>query len=183
MKNLSEAGATPIPMALNTGVFMTRSIPHLPRKVLLRDSRIAMRMIQAWDLYNSGTRVLEIFLKEQDKLSDERYWELLRTVWVVAGSVEHAPVFRGLFTSKRPRRHLFSTPEDAAVLRSLPARIEVHRATDDPLDGGLSWSLSRAFVHEYRQIFAKAIIISRWVDKSEVFAYIGRARESEVILL
>lgn len=183
MKSLSEIGQVPLSAARNTSVFMTRRMPHLPRKALLRDSRIAQRLIQAWDVHHSGARVLEIFLKEQDNLSDERYWEMLRTAWVVAGSVERAPVFRELFTSRRPCRHWFSTPEDAAVLRSLPDHIEVHRATNDPLDGGLSWSISRAYVEEYREIFGKAIIISRTINKADVFAYIARNRESEIILL
>lgn len=172
-----------LPQARNVGVPMTRRHHDLPRKVLLRDSKIAQRMIHAWDVHKDAAQLLSIFLKEKDKLSHQRYWELLRTAWILAGSVANASKFRELMTARRPHGHCFSTPEDAAVLRSLPQRIELHRATDDPLDGGLAWSLDRAYVEEYREMFRKAMIISRTVDKADVFAYIGRNRESEIIIL
>ena len=66
----------------NEAIPMTRRYPNLPNKVLKRDSGIARKIITAWDLEKDAEKVLSIYLKECKNLSDERYWELSRTVWL-----------------------------------------------------------------------------------------------------
>jgi hypothetical protein len=169
-------------MKNNEAVPMTRRYPNLSGKVLRRDSEIVKKIIAVQDSHN-GDLVFEIYMKEQKNLSDERYWELLRTVWILSGNMERVQLFRKLMQSTRKQRFYFSTPEEAKFLRELPSELSVHRATNDSADGGLSWTLSHEYAVKYQQMFQKKIIISRLIDKSTVFAYIERNNESEILIL
>ena len=146
---------------------------------MARDAKIAVRIIHAWDTNKDEDEVLNIFLKEKDNLSDERYWELLRTVWVICGSVGRSDLFRSLMLSKRKQRFYFSTPEEHEKLRSLPDKFEVYRACNTSNATGMSWTLSREYVELYKQNYGKDTILTRVVDRSEVFAYINRNNEEE----
>lgn len=167
----------------NEAVPMTRRYPKLPNKVLKRDSEIVRKIITAWDLENDADKVLSIYLKESNNLSDERYWELLRTVWVICGSVENADLFRKLMQSSRKEKYYFSTPEEAKFLRELPDQVEVFRATNNINDNGLSWTLSKEYAEWYKTAYQKDKVISQVINKKQIFAYIERNLESEVVVL
>ncbi len=137
----------------NELVPMTRRYPFLPQKVLKRDSEIAKKIIYAWDSEHSIEKVLSIYLKENKNFSDERYWEMMRTVWIIAGSVETAPTFRKLMTANRKEKYYFSTPEEAKKLREMPETFEVYRATNGENDGGLSWTVSKEYAEWYKQAY------------------------------
>ncbi len=171
------------PIGNNELVPMTRRYPNLPKKVLQRDSKITKRIMMAWDVDGDPEKVLAIFLKERRMLSHERYWELMRSVWIIAGSVENSELFRKLMQANRRSRYFFSTPEEAKKLRELPDTFNVFRATNDSADGGLSWTLSKQYAEHYKQEFDKEMIVMRKVNKSDVFAYIERNNESEIIIL
>lgn len=162
---------------------MTRRFPQLPKKVLMRDSKIVAKLVLAWDLEQDSEKVLDIYLKEQNNLSDERYWELMRTVWILCGSVENADTFRKLMQSKRKQKHYFSTPEEAKKLREMSDSFEAYRATNDPKDGGLSWTISKEYALYYKETFDKSILLSGEFYKKDVFAYIERNNEYEIIIL
>lgn len=168
----------------NEFVPMTRRFhAHLPQKVLKRDAKIAGRIVWAWDVEHDQQKVLQIFLKEQNNLSPERYWELLRTVWIVCGSLETIDVFRKLFTANKRSRYCFSTPEEAAQLRDLPQFFDAYRACNSENDGGISWTLSKEYAEWYKEAYKKEMIISRVVCKNDVFALINRNNEHEIIML
>lgn len=166
----------------NEAVPMTRRYPKLSNKVLKRDSEIVRKIITAWDLEKNADKVLSIYLKESKNLSDERYWELLRTVWVLCGSVENSDLFRKLMQSNRKEKYYFSTPEEAKFLRELPEQIEVYRATNNN-DNGLSWTLSKEYAEWYKTAYQKEKVISQVINKKQIFAYIERNLESEVVVL
>ena len=167
----------------NEAIPMTRRYPNLPNKVLKRDSEIVRKIITAWDLENDAEKVLAVYLKERKNLSDERYWELLRTVWVLCGSVENANLFRTLMLSNRKEKYYFSTPEEAKFLRELPEHVEVFRATNNINDNGLSWTLSKDYAEWYKNAYQKDKVISQVINKKQIFAYIERNLESEVVVL
>lgn len=166
----------------NEKVEMSRRYPDLPHKVLRRDSEIVKRIISAWDIENDSEKVLSIYLKENKNLSDERYWELLRTVWIISGSVSNVDIFKKLMTSSRKEKYYFSTPEDAKKLREMPDIIEVYRAANNENDG-ISWTTSLEYAQWYKEAYQKSMIISRLAHKNEVFAYIQRNLEFEIIIL
>ena len=167
----------------NELVPMTRRYPVLKKKVAERDSKIAMKLIQAWDQEKDSEKAMSIYMKNRHLLSHYRYWELMRTVWVLAGSVENTPVFRELMKSTRPHSYYFSTPEEARVLRGLPNMVPVFRATDDPQDKGLSWTLSKEYAETYMVNFNKEHIVELLAPKTLFFAYINRNQEEEIIIL
>lgn len=167
----------------NELVSMTRRYPKLKQKVLIRDSKISEKIIHAWDIEHDSVKVLKIFLKEKNNLSDERYWEILRSVWIMCGTTENSNMFRELIKSNRKERYYFSTPEEQKKLRELPESFEVYRATNSKYDNGLSWTLSKEYVKRYSDMFAKNFIINKIINKNEIFAYIERNNESEIIII
>lgn len=161
---------------------MTRRIPRLKPKQAQRDAEVMKALIYAFDVLRQPVLGLKIFLDSRKRLSDERYWEFLRTVWVLAGKREWYTLFRELFASKRPRRDWFMTIEDARVLDSMPEEFEVYRAAYPEEDDGLSWSLDKGFVVDYAAENGR-VILERWVNKRDVFAYISRRGEEEILIL
>lgn len=167
----------------NVIVPMTRRYPNLKRKVLLRDSKIAEKIIHAWDINHSQTEVLGIFIKENKNLSDERYWELLRSVWIICGSIEYNDLFRKLLSSSRKEKYYFSTPEEHKKLTELPNQIEIYRATNNVHDNGLSWTISKSYAEQYKTDYNKLFILNKSINKNQIFAYINRNLEEEIIIL
>ena len=169
-------------LANNEQVSMTRRFPNLPQKVLRRDSEIVKKIMFAWDLEHDKEKVLSIYLKEHKNLSDERYWELMRTVWVLCGGLDNVETFKKLMKSNRKQKHYFSTPEESKKLRELPENFIVYRACNLENDNGISWTLSRDYAAYYQTTFDKSHILSRKIEKKEVFALIDRNLESEIVL-
>lgn len=176
----------PHSLAVNQRSDFTRRIPALPEKQLARDSKIFKQIFVAWDVEGNPDKVIEIFLSKAHLLSNPRYWELMRTVWIAAGSTETAHIFRKLMKSARPCRSWFMTPEDADELDGMTFPLTVWRAYDKcytpETDPGISWTIDKEWCEEYAQKKGR-IIRSRTVTREEIFAYVSRRGESEVIIL
>ncbi len=162
---------------------MTRRHPDLPKKVLKRDSDIVAKIMKFWEASQNGPALIDLFIKESTGLSDERYWEILRSVWIMAGSNESTEKFRKLLSSPRKQKFYFSTPEDAKKLRELPESITVWRACNDGEEQGIAWTTSKQYAERYQEMFFKSKIVSMEVNRTKIFAYIGRNLEDEVIIL
>lgn len=179
-------------MAYNETVPMTRRIPALPEKKLARDSKIAKQIIHAYDVEQDIEKVRDIFFRKAHLLSNPRYWEMLRTVWVVSGSTANANEFRPLFKSPRPCKGWFMTVEDAAALDAMTFPLTVYRAYDpyyDTPEGiaaggdpGISWTLEKEWCEKYAEGKGR-VVKSRQVERKDVFAYISRRGESEIMIL
>tara|TARA_A100000164_G_C21812627_1_gene726305 strand:+ start:399 stop:938 length:540 start_codon:yes stop_codon:yes gene_type:complete len=167
----------------NETVEMTRRHFDLPQKVLQRDAKVAKQLINAWDNENNPDKVLAIFKKNQNKLSSQRYWELLRTVWIICGNIENISLFKVFFSSPKKNRYCFSTPEEHEALRMLPEIITVYRACNSTEDNGISWTTSREYAKYYAEAYNKKMILESKVDKKHVFALINRNKESEILIL
>lgn len=176
----------PHSFAYNERSDFTRRIPTgLSDKQMARDAKIAGQIIRAWD-DGEPEIVLDIFFKKSKWLSNPRYWELMRTVWVAAGSTETSEVFRMMMKSQRPCQTWFMTPEDAEFLNSLEFPVMVWRAWDKNIygdnDPGIAWTLDSKWCVEYAKSKGREV---KWrtVRRDEVFAYISRRGESEMIIL
>ena len=164
----------------------TRRIPALKPKQLARDSKIAAQIVRAWD-EGDKEKVLDIFFRKCHLLSNPRYWELMRTVWIAAGSTETAYLFRELMKSGRPCRSWFMTPEDAAALDRMEFPLTVWRAYDAELydadeDPGISWTTDRGWCEDYARKKNRTVRTMQ-VERSRVFAYVSRRGEEEIIIL
>ena len=168
----------------------TRRIPTgLSDKQMARDSKIAMQILRAAEGGTDGgaeQRVLDLFFRKAKLLSNPRYWELMRTVWIAAGSTETAQQFRTLMKSDRPCRSWFMTPEDAEALDKMEFPITVWRAYDairyPMIDPGISWTLDREWCEGYAKSKGR-IVKQREVYRNEIFAYVTRRSEEEIIIL
>ena len=196
----------PHSMVDNERTDFTRRIPSLPEKQLARDSKIAMQLVRAQE--QGAEAIIDLFVRKARLLSNPRYWELMRTVWVAAGSTETAPLFRRLMKSPRPCKSWFMTPEDVAALDAMQFPLTVYRAYDisyariDPTtwtewmqnthpgdivdvedaDPGISWTID----HDWCLAYARQkdrVIKQRQVMREDIFAYITRRGESEIIIL
>lgn len=173
-------------LASNEHSDFTRRIPTgLSDKQMNRDARIASKIIRA---YEDGdlVGVLDLFFRKAKLLSNPRYWETMRTVWVAIGCTENAQRFRALMKSQRPCKGWFMTPEDAAYLDSLDFPIMVWRAWDKQKygdnDPGISWTIDYEWCKKYAEKNSRAIKM-RIVGRERIFAYISRRAESEIIIL
>lgn len=176
----------PNSFAWNERSDFTRRIPTgLSPKKMARDAKIAMQIVRAWE-DGRPDDVLSIFYHKARQLSDPRYWELMRTVWIAAGSTETAQHFRLLMSSGRPCRSWFMTPEDAAFLDALDFPVTVWRAWDKNRygddDPGISWTLDEQWCIGYAKSKNREVKC-RCVRREEIFAYVSRRGESEVIIL
>lgn len=167
----------------NMRVPMTRRYPNLKQKQLQRDAKIASKLIELWDIHNDQHEVFRYFLSNRHKLSPERYWELLRTVWILCGSVERSPVFVDLFIADKRSQHYLMTPEEHQALRDLPDEMDVYRATNLKGDAGLSWTYNLDYAKKYQRMFNKTYLLTERIEKFEIFALFNRNLEYELILL
>ena len=168
-------------LAVNERTDFTRRIPALPEKQLARDAKIVSQIIRAREA-GRGQEVLDIFRRKARLLSNPRYWEVMRTVWVAVGSTETAPLFRTLMQSSRPCRSWFMTPEDAAALEAMPFPLTVWRAYDADPDPGISWTLDEQWCRGYAQAKGRRVKQMQ-VSREQVFAYVSRRGEEEMIVL
>ena len=168
-------------LAVNERTDFTRRIPALPEKQLARDAKIVSQIIRAYEA-GRGQEVMDIFRRKARLLSNPRYWEVMRTVWVAVGSTETAPLFRTLMQSSRPCRSWFMTPEDDAALDAMPFPLTVWRAYDADPDPGISWTLDRVWCEGYAKAKGRRVKQMQ-VSRDQVFAYVSRRGEEEVIVL
>ena len=171
---------------------MTRRIPALPRKNLERDSKIISQLIRAYDVENDIQKVKDIFFRKCRLLSNPRYWEVLRTVWVIAGSTETSDEFRPYLKALRPCKGWFMTVEDSEALEKMEFPLTDYRAYDPYYDTpkgleaggdpGISWTTDKEWCEEYAKGRGR-IVKSRTVERKDVFAYISRRGEEEIMIL
>lgn len=169
--------------AYNETVPMTRRYPDLPHKQLERDSKIAGKIIRAYDAERDLEKVLDLWRKYHPLLSNPRYWELLKTVWIAVGNTAVADEFRRYMQSSRPCRNYFMTPEEHEALRRMDFPMNVYRACSDKKDGGISWTTNIEVAIEFASRLKTPKILGRKVERNEVFAYINRRGEDEIIIL
>lgn len=73
------------------------------------------------------------------------------------------------------------TPEDADALNKMSFPLTVWRAYDSEPDPGISWSINKEWVESYAKVKGRKVK-SRQVERNQIFAYISRRLESEIII-
>lgn len=167
--------------------FTRRTECGISRGKRRKNAVVASALILMGDVVNCRSMLLPFFESVCKHLTDGAYWELLRTVWIACGSVENSSRFISLMSAKRSNRYYFMTKEDDEYLRRLFANsssgfVTVYRAYNEP-DTGISWTLSKDYAEYYKKRYCKDSIRYVRVTKNDVFAYMSRGREDEVILL
>ena len=161
----------------------TRRVPtYLTDKQKARDSKIVKQIAIAHDVENDLQKVLDIFFSKCKLLSNPTYWEVLRTVWIAAGTTENAPKFLPYFRSNRGAKSWFMTVEDTETLNSLTFPIQLWRAYDDDDDKGISWTRDKEWCEGYAEQRDRRIK-SAMFNREDIYAYISRRGEEEFIIL
>lgn len=180
----------PNSLAINQRSDFTRRIPTgLSDKQMARAEKLCKQLV---NIENDGKgakaqRIIIMFYNHARLLSNPHYWEIMRTVWVATGSTETSNMFRKMMKSSRPCKSWFMTPEDAMALESMQFPLTVYRAYDaerypDDTDPGISWTLDEQWCREYAKAKGR-VVKSRQVERSDIFAYISRRGEEEIIIL
>ena len=169
-------------LAVNEQSDFTRRIPAVSDKQQARVEKLVRQLVQAYDVEHNPDKAKEIFFKKAKLLSNPHYWEILRTVWVAAGRTDNANEFLPFFRSSRPCKGWFMTPEDSQTLEAMDWPITVYRAYDEEPDPGISWTTDKEWCEDYARVAGRKIK-QRTVERSQVFAYISRRGESEIIIL
>lgn len=163
--------------------FTRRNPSYLSQKQLERDSKIIKQIIVAGDVEEDYDKVVDIFFKKYHLLSNPRYWEVMRTVWIMGGDHTNVDKFKQLMKSSRPAKSWFMTLEDADALEKLDFPILLYRAYDERYeDHGISWTSNLEWA-ENRAKIRKLVIKKRLFYREEIFAYISRRGEDEFIIL
>lgn len=162
---------------------------HLMKKVLRRDTKVLDKLTFIWgqvteiNADDMRQKLFDMFLHEKVTLSDERYWEVLRTIWLLCGTDERVPKFRELFRSTRPERYCFTTKEEAKKLRTMELPVRVFQAADKA-GSIMSWTTDLTFAAVYKDKHKKEFIFHRDIEyRHEIFALIDRGGEEEEIII
>lgn len=172
----------PRSLAVNERTDFTRRIPAYPPKIQARVQKIIKQLIRAYDVEENPEKMKEVFFQKAYLLPNPSYWELLRSVWVAAGRTDNANEFVPFFKSNRPSKSWFMTPEDAAALEAMPFPLTVWRAYDADPDPGISWTLDEQWCRGYAKAKNRRVKQMQ-VSREQVFAYVSRRGEEEVIIL
>ena len=172
----------PSSTAINEQSDFTRRFPSYPPKIRVRVEKVIKQLIQAYDVEENPEKMKDIFFKKASLLPNPTYWELLRSVWVAAGRVDNVHEFMPFFKSNRPSKNWFMTPEDATAFNKMVFPLKVYRAYSQEPDPGISWTLNEQWCKEYATV-RDMHVKSRTVMREDVFAYISRRGEEEIIIL
>lgn len=139
------------------------------------------------NLFNlRGLKQLSYFEKNNAVLVfDNDYWNVLGTIWKDSGSLEIQSKFVELCNNTKRRNHkrIMKTNE-RRVFNKLPKTVTAYRACNDTseIETSINWSLDLDFVKKYADATGRTIIANKEFDKSEIFAYFNRRKESEILV-
>lgn len=132
---------------------------------------------------------IDAFEDVMDEMTDQEYWSRLSDIWVDSENIGAQPDrWRNLLLSDRGSRQSFMTDDELAEFAALQPRFTVYRgySENDQEEFGMSWStdagvaewFARRFAREDEKIFMEEMEVS----KDDVFAYLTRRGEEEIIL-
>jgi hypothetical protein len=164
---------------------------------LLAEGRLAKRDWAGYIFLTNRRFRIHAFSKIHRQLTDEEYWKLLNQVWTDSETIWRANMLWLLVLVSRPAtRHLFMSPEDQALLASLPATLTIYRGYQPGKNpDGFSWTLSRdvaeklsnngkgSNLFDHNLPLTGGKVRRKTVKKSDVFAYTNSRQEQETILL
>lgn len=119
---------------------------------------------------------LKIFQK-----SFTEYWSILGEIWTDSENIySNISAWKNLLDTKVKAKIYFMTDKEIVQFENLPKTLTVYRGSTHD---GLSYTLNKDVAKWFAKRFdKKGKIFTRKIKKSEVFAFISRRREEEVII-
>lgn len=128
--------------------------------------------------------MLNIMKGYSDQIADDsNYWNFLGTAWKAGGSFEQQEQWIELFQSKRRNRQKIMKTSERREFSRLPKVVTAYRAytNEDELNYSICWSLDPAFVKQYAEKTGRKVAQMKF-EKSNIFAYFNRRKESEILV-
>lgn len=132
---------------------------------------------------------IDAFEDVMDDMTDQEYWGRLSDIWVDSENIGAQPSrWRELLLSERGSRESFMNENERAELAKLPQKFTVYRgySENDQEEFGMSWSTDAGVAEWFARRFArddeKIIMENLEISKDDVFAYVTRRGEDEIIL-
>jgi hypothetical protein len=115
----------------------------------------------------------------------EEYWPLLSNIWIDSENIwEEQKLWKVVLLYTMGDRNLFMTKEERSFLKKLPEKVTVYRGHKKNNKTGLSWTLSREKALWFaNRLNGEGFVAHKTVSKSEIFAYLNRRDEDEVLLV
>ena len=143
------------------------------------DSTIIARMMQI-----PQHLMAEYFKQNSDRIQDDStYWNVLGSLWKLGGTVIQQDLWKELFQSHRKRCHKIMKSRERKRWRKLPKNILAYRAVNDESEAetAISWTLSKSVAQQFSEN-GRRKVVTRIVNKDEVFAFFDRRHEEEIIV-
>jgi len=123
-----------------------------------------------------------IYIK--DEIDNETFSKLLIENWIVTEFPNQNGIPMMLELFKKADKNYLMDEDDRKEYDKLPEKVKIYRGIQKGArEDGLSWTTNK----EVAEWFAKRFnhngkIIEGWINKKDIFAYIGERNESEVIV-
>lgn len=144
-------------------------------------------------LNTASSDKIKTFIKYQNEMSDQEYWENLNLVYALQDySPVPNPILIHLFQSDRPGREHLMSEKDRDYFDQLPDEITIYRAmSKKEYDSGnyrLSWTLNKKvaefFSERSESLYEKDMLIHEVkINKTEAIAYFNDRNEEEIIYI
>ena len=144
-------------------------------------------------LNTASSDKIKTFIKYQNEMSDQEYWENLNLVYALQDySPVPDPILIHLFQSDRPGRGHLMSEKDRDYFDQLPDEITIYRAmSKKEYHSGnyrLSWTLNKKvaelFSERSESLYEKDMLIHEVkIKKTEAIAYFNDRNEEEIIYI
>lgn len=132
---------------------------------------------------------LEAFTEIMNYLLPSEYWSILSNVWYDSENIwQNKKVWKSLFLNEKRYKKFFMTEREQRFFDKLPTHFKVYRGCHEGKnEHGFSYSLDKEqaiwFSKRFLQGHENPKLIERFIDKKDVFAYIDRRNEQEIIII
>lgn len=122
------------------------------------------------------------------KLEDDEYWKLLSDIWTDTENMWQNldEWVECLNEDREGQTENFMDETERKTLASLPEKVRIFRGTLEGNAPGLSWTLDRKRAEWFARRLArgnKPVLISAWVRRDDIIAYLSARNEDEIIIL
>lgn len=133
---------------------------------------------------------IDAFSRHASQMTDEQYWSLLGQIYTDSENVaENFELWGAMLCAARPQREAMMAEQEHAVLKALPAEVEVFRGDIRRTPSDYSWTLDRDVAHWFAERTARmenrrcALVLTGRLCKEDVLAYKDNRSEKEIIAL
>ncbi len=154
----------------------------------LAEERLAKKDWLGYIIAHEGPFQMEVLHGLVNHLADKEYWEMIGNIFTnMDNQWQYKDILEKLLTSDRPKRSSIMTTSERRKLSTLPDEIQVYRGYGIArFKEGWSWTTDQAKAEWFARRFAaldhvKPKVITGTVSKTDVIAYFGRRKESEIV--